>query len=115
MVRGKKRLNAYLRRCRRAHVRAAGDHRRWWPCRFACGKCGAKYVRLYRDYGCFLRVTDLRCNGCLESTSFMVPLVHASDGTVWGYTSAPGADIDRWYSLRDAAPSPRWVDGEWVS
>lgn len=78
---------------------------------FKCGKCGARSVRLYRDYGTFLRTSELRCNACLTSTEWMVPCVSASDGTVWGYTSCPESDIARWYARPDAdkgTAAPRW-------
>lgn len=117
MVRGKKRLHEYLSRTKRDGVRSKGDHRWSYPCKFACGSCGRRYVRLYRDYGRFLRVVELRCNLCIESTPFMVPCVTSPGGTVWGYTSSPAGDVDRWTARPDAdqAPgAPRWVRGEWA-
>lgn len=117
MVRGKKRLNAYLRRIRRSSVRSRGDHRWSYPCKFACGLCGRRYVRLYRDYGMFLRVAELRCNVCIESTSFMVPCVTSPGGMVWGHCDGPAGDVDRWLVRPDADLSPgapRWDRGEWV-
>ena len=59
-----------------------------------CGVCGAKNVRLYRQYATFRRPETDRCNGCIESDEareWMVPLIVGPGGVVYGYTSpAPG-------------------------
>lgn len=109
-----------------------------------CAKCGATGVRLYREYGCFLRAEDVTCNACVRAerlsprkrrglarrfltgrrgarripstraSGWVVPMVEALDGSVWGYTSAPAEDIARWQALPDKAPSPVWNRGEWM-
>jgi hypothetical protein len=107
----------FARTTRRQHVRAAGDHRWCGPSRGVCCACGARYVRLYRSYGGFLRRDDLRCNAHVptDGRGWWVPLVEASDGSVWGYTSCPRADIERWRRLPEGSPvSPSWSAGdEW--
>lgn len=111
----KRRWARYLRSIRRTSVRMAGDHRRGGS-HHACGVCGSRYVRLYRSYGCFLRDEDIRCNAHVPAGgAFWVPLVEAPDGSVWGYTSCPQSDIDRWIRLPDAdASGPVWSAGKWT-
>lgn len=81
-----------------------------------CATCKRTDVRLYRPYGEFLRATRVYCNAHLPNTDMLdwwVPLVPAADGSVWGYTSAPSADIARWQGLPDANPGPVWAAGRW--
>jgi hypothetical protein len=83
-----------------------------------CAKCYRSGVRLYRSYGSFLRDEEIFCNGCLdqpaEKRGWWVPLIPADDGGVWGYTSAPEADIARWEALPDRDPGgPYWSAGRW--
>lgn len=109
--------NKYLSTIRRNHVRAAGDHRRWMPALHACAECGRRYVRLYRLYGGFLCEHEIVCNAHLpENPEWHVPLISAADGSVWGYTSCPDADIARWRALPEADPGGRsWDRGKWTA
>ncbi len=81
-----------------------------------CGKCGVVGVKLWRSYGMFLRDEDVQCATCCGITAadlakdphgkgWRVACIHAPDGSVWGYTSAPTVDIERWTALPLAAPS----------
>lgn len=86
---------------------------------YACARCGLAGVRLYRIYGNFLRAGEVSCNEHIPPAldrGWWVPLVEDDEGQVWGYTSAPARDIDRWLALPDAAePGPRWVQNVWVA
>lgn len=93
------------------------DHSRIWG-RYACGDCGAKNVRLWRDYQTVLIAQTLRCRTCCEKhegktfsdgsdqLGWSVPAVPTSDGsTFWGYSSVPQAAVDWWYALPTGAQS----------
>lgn len=81
-----------------------------------CYTCGRSDVRLYREYGMFLRDTDIKCNAHIRQNSqdWIVPLIEAPDGTVWGYTSCPEEDIKTWRNKPDADPKgPKWSAAGW--
>jgi hypothetical protein len=75
-----------------------------------CGSCGAHGVKLWRPYGSFYRYD--RCTLCAEreqgkkrrgtEIGWLVPLILDDNDEVWGYTSCPQKDIDRWEALPDA-------------
>jgi len=86
----------------------------------SCGKCGAVGVRIYRAYGMFYRPKTNRCNDCVPedfmSRGWYVPCVPDSDGTIWGYTSAPISAVRQFDALPEKNPSkPKWVTekGQW--
>jgi len=100
---------ATWRRIRKQNTRAAGDHRRWYPSRRCCAVCGARYVRFYRGYGGFLRDSEIVCNVHLpRGGEWRVPLIESADGSVWGFTSCPTADFERWRRLPEAGPCLAW-------
>jgi hypothetical protein len=116
----RRRRARWLRDIRKKHVRSAGAHDRWNPSRYKCADCGVQYVRLYRSYGGFFCESDVYCNAHVphEHRGWYVPLIEDSRGEIWGYTSCPEADIDRWFALTDAsttAPTWRRSPSEWVS
>jgi hypothetical protein len=50
----------------------------------------------------------------MKRTAWRVPLIEAPDGTVWGFTSCPDVDIDRWMEKPEASPyAPTWGDRGW--
>lgn len=70
-----------------------------------CAECGRGDVRLYREGGMFFREGDARCNACLESTDWKVPLITDPVGYgVWGYSSVPERDCDRFFAAPEADP-----------
>lgn len=79
---------------------------------FACAACGVTGVRLYRDYGGFLRRERIFCNAHVPKESFgwYVPLrVDPKDGSVWGHCAGDQASIDAFYALADADENgPVW-------
>lgn len=94
------------------------DHSQIWG-GYTCADCGAKGVKLWRDYQTFLDAQTLRCRACAEkhegkakradgdSIGWSVPAVPTSDGsTFWGYTSVPIAAVDWWKAL------PETVEGQ---
>lgn len=76
-----------------------------------CKTCGVNGVRLWRQYGHFLRMHDLLCTSCSkaeqgsdapvrpDSIGWRVPFLPDGNGDAWGYTSAPDHAIDSWYAL----------------
>lgn len=93
------------------------------PRNYKCGVCGAKGVKLWRDYQTFLDNQTLRCTDCAlkyrdegkggdpenkgkpwdgESTSigWCVAAVPTEDGkTYWGYSSVPSRGVCWWWRL----------------
>ncbi len=88
------------------------------PMPYVCAECGASGVRLWRDYGLFLRNISLRCRGCSEEhqakytdklelkrtretdqIGWLVPAVPTDDGTFWGYASTPNHAYAWWEAL----------------
>lgn len=94
---------------------------------YKCHHCGAKGLKLWREYQTFLDRTDLLCAACIEkqagekldpadpATGGLVPAVLTKDGTTfWGYTSAPFTACERWWALRtyeDPAREIEWLQG----
>jgi hypothetical protein len=101
------------------------------PNGYACMKCGAHGVRLWRDYNCFVEHQTLTCFPCtLEIREVQrgddpykigrpyTPDSHEIKGQVaavpteegdsfWGYTSVPTAGCAWWVSLRPE-PAVDW-------
>lgn len=86
------------------------------PDKYCCGECGAKGVKLWRDYNTFLEYQSLLCADCSEKEQnkqpkeygrkigdqigWRVPAVPTEEGdTYWGYTSVPENGCDWWYNL----------------
>ncbi len=69
-----------------------------------CGQCGITDVRIYRPGGEFYRPKNNRCNGCLtpKQRDWYVPILPDSDGTIWGYRSAPEEAVQRFNALPEA-------------
>jgi hypothetical protein len=87
------------------------DHGAIWG-GYTCGGCGAKGVKLWRDYQTFLDRQTLRCRRCCEAhegkavregsdqIGWSVPAVPTADGsTFWGYSSVPLAAASWWKAL----------------
>lgn len=115
-IQRRRRLRRYARELHRDAKRARGSHT-WAQNRVkasghphACAECGRSDVRLYRSYGGFFDKDDVRCNACLTTTAWRVPLVtNPQTGQVWGYTSVPDVDAERFYVAPEADPSrPTW-------
>lgn len=94
---------------------------RWYRCSY----CGARGVKLWRDYQTYADKTPLWCADCAESLaritkgaswkspfalgtgdqiSWRVPAVPTQQSTAkrreyWGYTSVPQAGVDWWKRL----------------
>ena len=90
---------------------------------YVCKDCGAKGVRLYREYQTFLNHQHLRCRECAakdqkpeldelvasglrdlnereHSIGWLVAAVPTEEGdTYWGFTSVPQAGVEWWESL----------------
>jgi hypothetical protein len=80
---------------------------------YACKDCGAKEVKLWRDYSSFH--VHLRCLACAckdqgktgfdekfksgDQIGWLVPAVPDGEGNFWGYTSVPQDLVDWWHSL----------------
>ena len=83
-----------------------------------CAACYHSDVRLYRIYGNFLRDGEIYCNAHIPpepTRGCWVPLVEDTDGSVWGYTSAPPEALDRWRALPDYAAEGRtWAETGWT-
>lgn len=89
-------------------VAGAGDRSRAMNQHHKCSVCGRSSIRLYREYGNFLRDAEIQCKEHTrdgEPGKWMVPLVEDDDGTVWGYTSTPIEDWERW----DGLPEGTWI------
>lgn len=93
------------------------------PKGYVCGPCGARGVRLYREYSTFLDHQVLRCRACvivetggpyyagdpgyarehehqLGQSRTLVLAVPTEDGeTFWGYSSIPDAGVEWWNRL----------------
>ena len=69
-----------------------------------CAVCGRRDVRLYRIYSRYLHEDEIRCKKHIpkDKAKWYVPLVEATDGTVWGYTAAPPGDTKRFNDLPEA-------------
>lgn len=67
-----------------------------------CAICKRNDVRLYRWYGEFLRDERIYCGEHKPDSGWIVPLVEALDGSVWGYTSVPEDALAQWNALPDA-------------
>lgn len=80
---------------------------------YVCSKCGAKGVKLWRQYQTFLEHIDLLCFACSlvdqakhldfpmrgDQVGWLVPAVPTDDGTFWGYTSVPQDRVEWWKAL----------------
>lgn len=82
---------------------------------YACGECGIRGVRLYREYNTFLEHQRLRCRACVvaeagepselvgpgeHTIGWTVAAVPTEDGvTYWGYSSVPQEGVDWWDNL----------------
>lgn len=66
-----------------------------------CTVCKRARVKLYRYYGSVLRESEVFCEACAPAgeKQYLVPLIEDTDGSVWGYTSAPSNAIARWRAL----------------
>lgn len=85
-----------------------------------CAECGAKNVRLWREYGVAVNKIELLCCNCAEERTdkkcklspagttaysdqigYMVPAVPTNNGwnSFWGYTSVPSDAVAWWHSL----------------
>lgn len=99
------------------------------PPGYHCGKCGARGVKLWRDYQTFLDHQSLLCAACAcaeqgktevvpreggrfpgmvscrpgpdsDAIGWRVPAVPTEDGaTFWGYSSVPDDGCRWWYGL----------------
>ena len=95
------------------------------PKKYACGACGAKGIKLWRDVCCCASQVDLRCASCMncgdvdeggyfihkqygiktdqcttDELGSMVPAVPTEcEDTYWGYTSVPDDGVRWWRSL----------------
>ena len=93
------------------------DHSRIWG-GYTCAKCGAKGVKLWRDYQTCLDSQTLTCRSCSLAKSgknaddlrgdqigWLVPAVPTADGsTFWGYSSVPSAAVKWWRALPEVSP-----------
>lgn len=70
-----------------------------------CSVCGRNDVRLYRYGGMFLRDEEIFCRADAPSRKIeggnLIPLIEDTDGSVWGYTSAPEDAMKRFYAMPD--------------
>lgn len=82
---------------------------------YTCSKCGAKGVKLWRDYNILLDHQELTCYACTpgkdDPDDIRGPGVHTSIGwkvaaiptpgntSFWGYTSAPEEGVAWWKAL----------------
>jgi hypothetical protein len=96
------------------------------PAWYSCYCCGARGVRLWREYNTFLNHQTLLCAACSEAEQdkepgfamrdgdqigWRIPAVPAADDdTYWGYSSVPTAGAAWWHSLALRADDP--VDAE---
>jgi hypothetical protein len=60
-----------------------------------CCVCQRRAIKLYREYGLFLRDEEIYCKAHKPDSEWIVPLVEDEDGSVWGYSSAPPDAIQR--------------------
>lgn len=93
--------------------------------KYACGKCGAEGVRLWRDAHVFLAQVELRCLSCgldqererghlpekypiprglmehIDSghLGYLVAARPTEDGSFWGHTSGDQSTVDAWCAL----------------
>lgn len=98
------------------------------PDGYACVRCSASGVRLYREYNTFLDHQVLWCRACvvaetggahyggdprysspkehqLGQSRTLVAAVPTEDGeTFWGFSSVPQAGVDWWDRLPKTAP-----------
>jgi len=86
---------------------------------FRCGTCKATGVRLYRPYGSVFRAEDNECNACVaargrDHMGWMVPLCSDEDGSIWGYTSVPPKDHNKFLLLPEKDPTTWSWDRFWV-
>lgn len=96
---------------------------------YVCKDCGAKGVRLYREYNTFLEYQHLSCRACARqrfpeyctpekdaqrllhspeehSIGGVVAAVPTEDGsTYWGFTSVPQPGVEWWNNLPKTTPS----------
>lgn len=88
---------------------------------YRCGECGARGVRLYREYETFMEHITLRCRACAckhagqepdqkseHSIGWLVAAVPTYDRTTfWGYTSIPQEALNWWNKLpKEPLPQP---------
>lgn len=81
---------------------------------YARDDCGARGVKLWRDYSTFLNHQELRCKACAlksqakhideqlrgDQIGYLVPAVPTYErDTFWGYTSVPPEDVAWWKAL----------------
>lgn len=86
--------------------------------RLKCGECGATNCRIYRPYASFRRPENDLCNGCVpaKERGWYVPvIVDDSDGSIWGYSSVPDKDLQKFYALPESnEESSSWQEkGGW--
>ncbi len=76
-----------------------------------CHVCKKSNVRLYREYGEFLREHRIYCAKHIGKWNWKVPLIEDTWGNVWGYSSYPNNDIDKWLQLPNTAyaPTHKWI------
>lgn len=79
--------------------------------KYRCAHCHEYGIRLWRDYGMFLRLDDLLCTKCTEfeqgrkykssndQIGWRVPFCPTPNGNAWGFTSVPDEDCRKWYEL----------------
>jgi hypothetical protein len=87
---------------------------------YVCKDCGAKGVRLYREYQTFLDQQVLRCTACAlknqkktepdnkfaHSIGWLVAAVPTEENdTFWGYTSVPEDGVKWWDRLPVTPPA----------
>ena len=94
------------------------------PENYECHDCGARDVKLWREYQTFLCNQTLRCMECAckdqttpeksrifpinwkngDQIGWLIPAVPTEEGdTYWGYTSVPQDGVDWWKNLKDHA------------
>lgn len=94
------------------------------PKKYKCSKCGARGVKLWRQYNKFACYIDLLCCICagkdqnkdvskisanghipneygpIDQIGWLVPAIPTEEGdTYWGYTSVPQEGVEWWHSL----------------
>lgn len=81
------------------------------PTGYYCTHCGARGVKLWRDYNTSADAVDLKCSVCHapdkvwdpakgDQFAGLVPAVPTENGTTfWGYTSVPSAGVAWWWRL----------------